>query len=59
MLRREFGGNPGSDPSARSEQGDDFHMPGAADGNQVVEDAIGDVFVKRAVIPEPLQIHLE
>src|SRR2546428_8072917 len=47
------------DATAHVEVADDFRPPGPGGGHEVVEDAIGDVLVEGALLPERPQVELE
>ena len=52
-------GDASADAAARREGGDEFHVAGLENGDEVVEDAVSDVFVEDALVPKALQVRLE
>lgn len=54
-----FHGDAGSDASAGSEVSGDLHPFRLGDLDQIVQDQIGDVFIKCPVIPVLLEIQLQ
>jgi len=54
-----FGRDVRPDSATGSEGSHDLHPAGLRDGHQIVQNQIGDVFVKRTVIPVLLQVEFQ
>src|SRR4051812_5496253 len=52
-------GDTGADAAAGGEGGDELEAAGIQGGDEVVEDAVGDILVEDALVAEALEVHLQ